>query len=270
MNWNYLFAWFDRPLRQGSIVNNYQIKHTLGMGSYGFTYLAVSLQTQEEIVIKQLRTSKRRTASGRKSFQYEQSILERLKHPLIPKKHAAFSQGKQLFFTMDYVQGVTFEDLIFKHGQTFTEHEAFTILLSILQTVAYFHRLGIVHRDLRTPNLLWHAGQVHIIDFGLARYIGEQDERAEAFTDEKKLMREVHYRSDFYALGHFLLFLLYAGYKPTMKEERPWFEELILTKEGKHIIKRMLQIEQPYEEIDELCNQIQSMLKERETCCKSF
>ena len=78
-----------------------------------------------------------------------------------------------------------------------------------------FHSKGIIHRDLRIPNILMKEKQVSIIDFGLAKYKG--DERATTYEGEQALMREVHFRSDFYALGHFSLFLLYAGYESTEK-----------------------------------------------------
>jgi serine/threonine-protein kinase len=112
---------------------------------------------------------------------------------------------------------------------------------------------------------------VFIIDFGLARYVGERDEREETFTGEKKFMREVHYRSDFYALGHFLLFLLYAGYTPDVEEERPWYEELSLSQDGRHVLMRMLQIDKAYQHIEELKKEIRSFLPEEEILCsKNF
>ncbi|MDG6208377.1 hypothetical protein QBJ84_18720, partial [Vibrio sp. NO3-D2] len=56
------------------------------------------------------------------------------------------------------------------------------------------------------------------------------------------LMREVHFRSDFYALGHFSLFLLYAGYESNEKHEKPWYDELTLENYNREMLMRMLQI----------------------------
>ena len=69
-----------------------------------------------------------------------------------------------------------------------------------------FHSEGIIHRDLRIPNILMKENQISIIDFGLAKWKGEDDERATTYEGEQALMREVQFRSDFYALGHFSLF----------------------------------------------------------------
>ena len=61
-------------------------------------------------------------------------------------------------------------------------------------------------------------------------------------------MREVHFRSDFYALGHFSLFLLYAGYESNEKHEKPWYDELTLENYNREMLMRMLQIKTPYYE----------------------
>ncbi|WP_425388104.1 serine/threonine protein kinase [Ectobacillus panaciterrae] len=267
----HVIALFDRPLRAGTILHNYRIESILGMGSYGFTYLVTDLSSTHQKVVKQLRKSKQRLQAGRKSFAYEKQIMQKLRHSSIPKLLDVFEWKRQPFYVMEYIRGKTFEELIFEDQKTYTEQEAFTIVLEILQVVSYLHEQGIVHRDLRIPNILIENQTIYVIDFGLARYIGERDEREDTFLGEKKYMREIHYRSDFYALGHFLLFLLYSAYAPTTKEERPWYEELTLTPQGCHILKRMLQIDNPYQNAKELCEDIQFLLKEwGKLCSKSF
>lgn len=77
---------------------------------------------------------------------------------------------------------------------------------------------------------------------------GEGDERATTDEGEQALMREVHFRSDFYALGHFSLFLLYAGYESNEKHENPWYDELTLENYNREMLMRMLQIKTPYYE----------------------
>ncbi|MFX3623204.1 MAG: serine/threonine protein kinase [Ectobacillus sp.] len=262
---------FDRPLPDGTVLHHYRIEHVLGMGSYGFTYLVTDLSSLEQKVAKQLRKSKRRLNAGRKSFAYEQRILKQLNHPAIPRFLDSFIWKNELFFIMEYIQGRTFEQLIFEDRAAFSELEAFRTILNINDIVAYVHKQGIVHRDLRIPNILVQGEKLFLIDFGLARYIGERDERENEFAGEKKFMREIHYRSDFYALGHFLLFLLYSGYTPVCDKERPWYEELSISPRGTYILKRMLQIEEPYQNAKALNDDIQFFIKEREeSCFKNF
>jgi serine/threonine-protein kinase len=261
---------FDRPLQPDTVLMHYRINSVIGMGSYGFTYLVTDLNTGEEKVLKQLRKSKRKLASGRKSFQDEQAILREITHPCIPQLFHSFVWNDEPFFVMAYIQGKTFEQLIFEEQYVYTEEIAFSIIFDILRIVSHFHNQGIVHRDLRIPNILTEDGRIYIVDFGLACRMGEKDQREETFFGEKQYMREVHYRSDFYALGHFLLFLLYSGYTPVSKKERPWYEELPLSDEGRSIIMRMLRIETPYENAEELMNHIETMKKGRNICFKDF
>ncbi|MFD3450024.1 serine/threonine protein kinase [Microbacteriaceae bacterium 4G12] len=253
-----IIALFDRPLSRGTVIRErYRIEEIIGMGSYGCTYLVMDLASSQQKVVKQLRKSKRRLAEGRKSFSYEQHILAKLQHTAIPQLFESFIWKNELFFVMSYIEGKTFEELIFEENKVYEEQEVLEILDEILSVLSYVHEQGIVHRDLRIPNIIVKDGSISLIDFGLARYLGERDEREETFIEEKKYMREIHYRSDFYALGHFVLFLLYAGYTPVCKEERPWYEELSLSPHLHLLLRRMLQMEEPYEHIQELIQDVQ-------------
>ncbi|MBO9129297.1 protein kinase [Bacillus sp. 165] len=256
-----LVRFFERPLAAGTIVaERYKIESVLGMGSYGITYCVLDLLQQKMKVLKQLRRSKQIAKTGALSFQYERRILQKLHHPCIPQCMDFFQWDNLWFLVMELIEGKNYEQLIFQNGQSFSEREGFLIVQDILTTVSYFHRQGIVHRDLRIPNIILHNEKNCVLDFGLARFIGEQDERSHTFKGEKQLMREVHVRSDFYALGHFLLFVLYSGYVPTTKKERPWFEELSLSAAGQLILKRMLQIEQPYAKAEDILQDINRII----------
>ncbi|MDM5188542.1 protein kinase [Bacillus sp. DX4.1] len=273
MKWRDILAWFDRPLRLGTIVaQRYRIESVIGMGSYGFTYIVNDLQLQEKKVLKQLRQSKQRYSSGRKSFAYEQMILKQLEHREIPSLYDQFIWKKQPFFVMEHMPGKNFEDFIFIEGHVYEEREVFRILYKVLELVGYFHSKGIIHRDLRIPNILMQDDRIFIIDFGLARPMGEKDERASFYEGEQAHMREIHYRSDFYALGHFVLFLLYSGYDSAEIEEKPWYEELQLEEYSCEVILRMLQMKQPYyENVQDVMKDVRHVLeKVGDPCFKSF
>ncbi|YAR63661.1 serine/threonine protein kinase [Bacillus cytotoxicus] len=273
MKWRHILAWFDRPSRKNTIViERYKIESVIGMGSYGFTYKVVDLQNHEVKVLKQLRQSKQKSESGRESFVREQQILKNLQHPAIPSLYDHFVWKKQPFFVMEYMAGENFEDFIFRDGYIYEEREAFYILYKILEVVSYIHSQGIIHRDLRIPNILMSGSSIHIVDFGLARYKGDIDERAGFYEGEQAFMREVEHRSDFYALGHFILFLLYASYESNDKVEKPWHEELLLAEGNKEIIMRILQMKRPYyENVQELKQDIYFALEEMgDLCFKNF
>ncbi len=148
----------------------------------------------------------------------------------------------------------------------------FEILYEILEIVSVFHSEGIIHRDLRIPNILMKENQISIIDFGLAKWKGEDDERATTYEGEQALMREVHFRSDFMrsVISHY--FLLYAGYESNEKQEKPWYEELTLEHYNREMLMRMLQIKTPYyENVQDLKQDVASALERMETpCFKKF
>lgn len=249
---------FERRYQKGHLLRQrYRIIEEIGMGSYGIAYMASDLQTGRSVVVKQGRT--KRNGSG-VAFQREAAILRRLQHPQIPKLYDMFVEKGIPHLVMEYIEGDTVETLIFDKGRTYTEHQSFCLLRDVLEVVAYIHAKGVVHRDLRIPNILLCGGAVFVIDFGLARFFGEPIPHLETYVLEKRLRRETNAKSDFYALGHFTLFLLYSSYEPAIEEERSWEEELSLSAEARRILRKMLQIDRPYDNIDDLINDVDQLI----------
>lgn len=252
----------EKPLKATEIVGGkYNIYEMLGKGSYGFTYL-VKDQSDNILVLKQLRKYKMLEETGRNAFKREAHILNALIHPAFPAFFEHFEENQKQFIVMEYKKGSTFEDLIFKENISYSESQAFKELYNILLLVKHIHRNGYVHRDLRIPNILKNEEDYYIIDFGLARNINDQNSIKEEKVKpvEKRLYREVAFKSDFYALGHFLLFLLYSSYEPTSKIQRSWEEELPISKSAKKVLRKMLQIDEPYNEVNLLINDVKNCM----------
>ena len=249
----HLHRWLvDRPFKKGKVIcGRYEIIDVLGMGSYGITYVANDIVQQKKVVVKQLRKTKQRTSQGLKSYHYEAKLLSQLNHPQIPSLYEAIETDEGCFLVMELIQGKTFEDLIFEEKCVYTEEQALNILLNILDVVSAIHEQGIVHRDLRIPNIIDVNGTIYVIDFGLARFLGDHEETS-TLIEEQQFMRQTSAASDIYALGHFLLFLLYSGYEPTEKQERSWEQELSLSTPIKTIIQKMLRADESYESIKSL------------------
>ncbi|MED3943159.1 serine/threonine-protein kinase [Priestia megaterium] len=249
----YLYRWLvDRPFKKGKVIcGRYEIIDVLGMGSYGITYVANDIVQQKKVVVKQLRKTKQRTSQGLKSYHYEAKLLSQLNHPQIPSLYEAIKTDEGCFLVMELIRGKTFEDLIFEEKCVYTEEQALNILLNILDVVSAIHEQGIVHRDLRIPNIIDVNGTIYVIDFGLARFLGDHEETS-TLIEEQQFMRQTSAASDIYALGHFLLFLLYSGYEPTEQQERSWEQELHLSAPIKTIIQKMLRADESYESIKSL------------------
>ncbi|ANC78493.1 hypothetical protein ABE65_017470 [Fictibacillus phosphorivorans] len=240
---------WDRPLKAGNLVHErYLVQEVLGMGSYGITYLALDRHTDEIIVLKQLRNTKAKTTAGLLSFQRESQILGALqKHP-VPKLLNTFQNEQGHFIAMEWIKGDTFEDLIFRDNQTYNEKESIAILLELLSITDRFHKNGIIHRDLRIPNIIYRDKKLIVIDFGLACYLTDTNLEIEDPHDhpEKIRMRAVQVESDLFALGHFALFLLYSSYVPQAKKELSWEEELDISLSFKNVLRKMLQLDEPF------------------------
>ncbi|WP_260320154.1 protein kinase domain-containing protein [Peribacillus simplex] len=243
----------DKPLKKGVVLHNrYEITTVIGKGSYGIVYLCKDWQANEQIVIKQLRKSKRRSKKDLEQFEQEISILQALDHESIPTFHEEFTHRENVYFVMEFIEGDNLEDHIFYNHETFTEKEALLFLAELAGLVAYLHDHEIVHQDIRIPNILLQNHQPILIDFGLSKRFVSTD-----ITDELVLEMK---RQDFYDLGEILLYVLYTTYTAKNKKTLPWTEELSLEKETVHILKRLLSIQEPYSDIEEIAIDLKAAL----------
>ena len=225
----------------------YTFLEELGAGAYGVAYLLEHSTSHKKYVLKRLKTKHRQKTSILHKFQQEMKILKELNLPNVP---AFISYGEIQgipFYIMDYVEGKTFEQVIFEEGQTFSLEQSLEVAKELLTIVIEFHHNGIVHRDLRIPNILLKDHSLHIIDFGLAVYI-KKEVTPEELVNPKRAENHI---SDLYFMGHFMLFLLYSTYNPTKKKERRWQEELHLPSEVIDYIERLLTIRPAFSSAEE-------------------
>ncbi|MEH7545337.1 MULTISPECIES: serine/threonine protein kinase [Bacillaceae] len=244
---------FERPLSSDeTIAGKFRIIKHLGMGSYGHSYLVMDLLTQQNKVLKALRIHKRITKSGRKGFELEKELLKSIHHPGFPRYFEEGTYNKIPFYTMEYIDGKNFEQLIFSEGLTISEQGAFKIADELLTLIEYLHGRDIIHRDIRIPNVIFDGSKVRLIDLGLGRYL-RQEKEGITRTKGLDLRKGINFQADFYGLGHFLLFLLYSNFSFEWHEkEKSWEEELEISSWAKHIIRRLLQIEPAYDDCSQL------------------
>lgn len=233
----------DRPFSIGTIVaGRYTILERIGEGSYGITYKAQQIETSSYVVIKQIKKQKWKKPIGRECFYWEKKIMSQLHHTSIPKWIETISWNRRMLYIMEYIEGESFETLIFQKEKAFSEEQVICYGEQLVSLLAYLYQKKIVHRDVRIPNVLLRNNEVVLIDFGLARI--EDGSVYEGHT--------VHMETDFSFLGHFLLFLLYSSYENDGEEEKPWYEELSISTTGKTCIKKLLQIETSFTNWEEV------------------
>ncbi|MFD2371431.1 serine/threonine protein kinase [Brevibacillus sp. GCM10020057] len=266
--WNETFR--DRPYPTGRQIDHYRIDKVLGMGSYGIAYLATDLTCGEQVVLKQVKPSLRHSPKGEAMQAYEQKVLASLSHPRIPRWLKSFTYKRDSFLVMNFIAGPTLEEALFEQKVVMDERSAALLMRKIGEIVAQLHENQVIHRDVRIPNVIWHDGEPYLIDFGLARFIGDSPTYAadalSAYSVEKQLKREVAPSSDLYALGHFFLFLLYSGYTPQDGEpERSWEEELTLSPAVRQMIRRLLQIDEAYPDVRSFLDDVRRFIADTDS-----
>lgn len=261
---------FTAMLRPGKLVRSrYEIVQPIGEGSYGCAYLCRDIAASRRLcVLKHIQPLRGGKKRAKAVFQLEAPMLNRLRHPSVPGLIEAFRYRGAFFVAMEYVPGKSLETLLFEENRVFTEHESLLVLGKLLDVVGEVHRRGLVHRDIRIGNVILDGERLGLIDFGLARELKPgQDAVPDDVTDEdpmeKRLRRRIHVTSDFYAMGHLLLFLLYSAYPDHEEQsERSWEEELArLHPQTKKLLRRLLLTEQPYASIAEVALDVESALK---------
>ncbi|HVJ49741.1 protein kinase family protein [Desulfitobacterium sp.] len=232
---------FYRTLKYaGKKFSQYTIDRLLGEGRYGLCFLARS-ESGNKVVIKKYKTS-----LGQKELPNcidEAVILSKLKDKRIPAFLGVVNEKRFYGFVLEYKNGCTVKELLFKHNYKFTRREVFHTGLQLINIIQYLHENGVVHRDIRIPNVLMYQGKVCLIDFGLARWAD----------------KTYRYDLDFSYLGDFLLYLIYSSYEKKEKNKQlpwpkklPWYEELSLTSEQQLFLRKLLGLEFVYENINDI------------------
>jgi serine/threonine protein kinase, bacterial len=251
----------DKPIKKGTVLNErYEIVNVIGAGSYGLVYLCKELKTNETRVVKQLRPSKRRNKKEIAMFENEISVLRMVNHKNIPRLFEAFTTNGHFFYVMSFIEGDNLEDQIFFSKKTFNEEESLQVLTQLLELVDYLHKEDIYHQDLRIPNILIKNSELFLIDFGLA--IHGVDPVHSSIKKQKSILELK--QQDYYDLGEILLYLLYTTYSSKNKKALPWTEELSLEKETVYLLKRLLQINEPYLNSSEISNDLYAALKAKQ------
>lgn len=262
---NVINHWRDYPLRIGIIwLGRYRIERFLGMGSYGQAYACTDIKTENTVLLKRNRPSKKEL--GRLLLERESLILQELGHPQIPKWIRYEKHGRDEALIMELVEGDNLECKMMQQGRIYSLPESLNVINELLQPLGHLHQAGFVHRDVRIPNVVEKAGHIYLIDYGLSCRIGEQLPEAlrtllketeplgnrpsrlsaGSWAGAKLRMRQPFPASDLYGLGHLFLFMMYAGYEyKEGQAERSWEEELELPPAVKHFVRRLLQQDEP-------------------------
>lgn len=161
-------------IKNVKVPDNYEIKHLIGRGSYGYVYLAYDKNANKNVAIKKVNRMFEDLIDCKRILR-EITILNRLKSDYIIRLHDLIIPEDLLKFDELYiVLEIADSDLkkLFKTPIFLTEQHVKTILYNLLLGEKFIHESGIIHRDLKPANCLLNQDcSVKICDFGLARTI---------------------------------------------------------------------------------------------------
>ncbi len=215
----------------GQVLGEYRIEKLIGTGGMGRVYLARStINTAQEVAMKVLGRSVT-TQVAIQRFAREADVMKKLHHPAIASFYGSGmydeGDGAVPWFAMEYIANA--DDIaVWCDKKRLNLRERLGIVAEVSDAIGHAHRMGIVHRDLKPANILVAvSGSPKVIDFGVARCLGNDVGMAVVQTQTGQLVgtmqymspeqfagdpRKIDQRADVYALGVILFELISGSY----------------------------------------------------------
>ncbi|KAJ2227366.1 hypothetical protein H4R99_000973 [Coemansia sp. RSA 1722] len=155
------------------IDESYERLNKIEEGTYGIVYRARDLHTNEIVALKHLKLDQERNGFPITSLREIHTLLL-AKHPhIINVREIVVGRSlNSIYMVMDYMEH-DLRSLMETMPQGFQPSEIKSLMVQLLDAIGHLHRNWIVHRDLKTSNLLMaNAGALRVADFGLARKYG--------------------------------------------------------------------------------------------------
>jgi tetratricopeptide (TPR) repeat protein/predicted Ser/Thr protein kinase len=162
-------------LAPGALIGRYVVLSKLGAGGMGIVLAAYDPELDRKIALKLLKGQGQ--SSARTRLQREAQALAKLDHRNVVSVHDVGVHDGQLFVAMEFVEGQTLGAWMSKLGRPRPWPEVLRVFAEAGRGLVAAHEAGLVHRDFKPDNvMLGNDGRVRVMDFGLARAEGDEDE----------------------------------------------------------------------------------------------
>jgi eukaryotic-like serine/threonine-protein kinase len=247
----------------GSTILHYKILEKLGQGGMGVVYLAEDLKLERKVAIKFLPKHISENTEERQRFKIEAKAAAKLNHSNITTIYSIEETNNELFIVMEYIKGRELKEYVetgqlvphLRDAPSLQRDEIIKIATQIADGLEAAHKEGIIHRDIKSSNIMiTESGVVKIMDFGLAKIkgtskltkLGSTVGTIAYMSPEQTAGNEVDNRSDIWSFG-VVLYEMLTGKMPFRGEYDQAIIYSILNEEPV-----------PENEIDDLLNHVVS------------
>lgn len=221
------------------INENFEFKHDLGKGKFGSVVLAMDKRSNGAVYAIKIVNKNNPTDEEYKINRWESTIFSTLKnisHPNVIKCYEKYENEKNIFFVYEYIKGSDLKIFTQMHPNS-NIRNIINISLQIINGIACLHKYGIIHRDIKTTNILIensldnkYDNKVKIIDFGLSRVLGKNEFSLDPYGSlcfkAPELIKHLPYnfKVDVWAIGITIYYLIFRvlpfekGNKQQIKE----------------------------------------------------
>lgn len=214
------------PARSGGHIGRYEIRSKSGEGASGVVYRAYDPVMDRDVAIKLAKASSLSEEELKQvvaEFYHEARIAGKFAHHSIVTIYDVVCDSAFNYIVMEYVAGRSVQDYMEATGPLEVD-EALSITLKCCTALEYIHYHGVIHRDIKPGNIMYHPAQgvVKLMDFSVAHKIEEPPRRdtgtiaymaPEHFDPERRITT----RTDIFALGSTLYRILTGQYPFTSK-----------------------------------------------------
>ncbi|HEX9580450.1 MAG TPA: protein kinase, partial [Gemmatimonadales bacterium] len=201
-----------RDRLQAAVGQTYAIEKELGGGGMSRVFLARETRLGRKVVIKVLPPEMAAGVNAER-FEREIQLAANLQHPHVVPLLTTGAAGEILYYVMPFISGESLRARLTRQSEL-PVAEAVRILKEVADALAYAHRHGVVHRDIKPDNVLLSEGHAVVTDFGVAKAVSSSTGESSLTSlgvalgtpsymapEQAVADPNVDHRADIYALG---------------------------------------------------------------------